>query len=283
MSSTLLNISEWASGGFAETQHQISTSGKPYDSSTLDATEIQGMTRVKGGKSANISIPEAEILQIPGDDGVLGVLQFPGNALPEFDLVTSALNLAFVNTAQGTITVNAQNVYDFLILDPANRVFRDIFLMLTRRALSLEAGSTGNGYESIIFPQATVSFSGVGQMQTGANEGEYTCKVTANRASVLPWGTALSTGTHGTTGAGAFMFWSQYIPTWDVAKKDGIITSWNLTKTFAANAQIIAWKNVSGTVSTDTVTADTANNQADGVAAGSSGDTVTFLYEKSQG
>jgi hypothetical protein len=283
MATTLINISRWISGGFAEAQYSKSSSGRPYDSSTLDATEIQGMTVLKGAKTANVQIPAAEILQIPGDDGVRGVIQFPGNALPAFDIVFSDLTLSFVNLLQGTTVIDAQTIYDVQIIDPANRSFPDIFLMLTRRAVSTEAGATGNGYETIVFPQATVSFAGASGFQTGANAGEYTFNVTINRTSVLPWGTALSTGTHGTTAASGFIFWSQSVPTFNVAKKDGIITSWTLTSTFASNGQAIAWKDVSGTITTDAVTPDTANNQVDSVAAGASGDILTVLYEKVTG
>lgn len=283
MATTLENISRWISGGFAEVQYQISTSGKPYNSATLDATEIQGTTVLKGAKTANIQIPEAEILQIPGDDGVRGVIQFPGNALPTFDLVFSDLTNAFVNALQGTTAIDAQSIYELTILDPANRTFPDIFLMLTRRAVSTEAGAAGNGYETVVFPLCTISFSGPSGYQTGANEGEYSFKVTVNRTSVLPWGTALSTGTHGTTEASGFIFFSQSVPTFDVAKKDGILTTFTLTKTYASNAQIIAWATASGVTSTDAVTADVPNNEVDAVLAGASGDIATFLYEKVTG
>lgn len=283
MATTLTNVSRMISGGFSEVQYQTSASGKPYNSATLDATEIQGTTVLKGAKTANIQIPPAEILQIQGDNGVRGVIQFPGNALPTFDLVFSDLTMAFANEAQGTITVDAQSKYDLLILDPASRTFPDLFLMLTRRAVSTEAGMTGNGYETILFPMATISFAGVNGYQTGANPGEYVFNVTVNRTSVLPWGTALATGTHGTTEASGFIFFSQAVPTFDVAKKDGIITSWTLTKTYASNAQVITYKTVSGVTSADSATADTANNQVDGVAAGSSGDILTIFYEKVTG
>lgn len=283
MATTLTNVSRWISGGFSEVQVQFSASGKPYNSATLDATEIQGTTVLKGAKTANIQIPPAEILQIQGDNGVRGVIQFPGNALPTFDLVFSDLTMSFANDAQGTITVDAQSVYDLLIIDPANRSFPDMFLMLSRRAVSTEAGMTGNGYETIIFPMATISFAGVNGYQTGANPGEYVFNVTVNRTSVLPWGTALSTGTHGTTEASGFIFFSQSIPTFDVAKKNGALTTWVLTKTYASNAQIIAWATASGVTSTDAVTADVPNNEVDSVLAGASGDIATFLYEKVSG
>lgn len=283
MATTLTNVSRWISGGFSEVQYQISTSGKPYNAATLDPTEIQGTTVIKGAKSANIQVPAAEILQIPGDNGIRGVIQFPGNALPSFDLVVSDLTVAFANAMQGTTAVDVQSIYEMLILDPANRTFPDIFLMLTRRAVSTEAGMTGNGYETIIFPQATVSFAGVGQMQTGANEGEYTFNVTVNRTSVLPWGTALSTATHGTTEASGFAMFSQSVPTFDVAKKDGILTTFVLTKTYATNAQVLAWSTAAGVTATDAVTADVPNNEVDSVLAGSSGDFSTILYEKVSG
>lgn len=283
MATTIANVGQWISGGFAEVQYSISSSGRPYNSATLTATNISGMTVLKGAKTANIQIPQAEILQIPGDDGVRGVLQFPGNALPTFDMVFSDITTSFINALQGTTAIDAQSIYEWLVLDPANRSFPDIFLMLTRRAVSTEAGSTGNGYDTIVFPQATVSFAGPSGYSTGANAGEFTFNVTVNRTSILPWGTALSTGTHGTTGASGFMFWSQAVPTFDVAIKDGVITSWTLTKTYASNAQALGWKTVSGTTTTDAVTVDTPNNQVDSVAAGSSGNILTILFEKVTG
>lgn len=283
MATTLTNIARWISGGFAEAQYAVSSSGRPYDSATLTETNISGTTVLKGAKTANIEIPEAEILQIHGDDGVRGVIQFPGNALPTFNMVFSDLTQSFVNALQGTTAIDAQSIYDFLILDPANRTFPDIFLMLTRRAVSTVAGSTGNGYETVLFPQATVSFAGPSGYQTGANEGEYSFKVTVNRTGILPWGTALTTAVHGTTEASGFIFWSQYVPTFDVAIKDGIITDWTLTKTYAANAQAIAWDTASGVTTTDAVTVDDANNQVDSVSAGASGDILTVLYEKVTG
>lgn len=283
MATTITNVSRWISGGFAEVQFSPSTSGKPYNSGTLTAGNIAGTTVLKGAKSANVQVPQAEILQIPGDDGVRGVIQFPGNALPSFDLVFSDLTTSFANSSQGTVAVDIQSIYEWLILDPANRSFPDIFLMLSRRAVSTEAGMTGNGYETIVFPQATVSFAGAGGQQTGSNEGEYTFNVTVNRTSILPWGTELSVATHGTTAASGFIFWSQYVPTFDVAIKDDTKTDWTLTKTYAANAQALGWKTVSGTTTTDSVTVDAVNNQVDSVAAGADGDILTILYEKASG
>lgn len=283
MATTITNVGRWISGGFAEAQYSVSTSGRPYNSGTLTAGNSSGMTLLAGAKTANVQIPQAEILQIPGDDGVRGVIQFPGNALPSFDMVFSDITTSFVNATQGTTAVDVQSIYEWLVLDPANRSFSDIFLMLSRRAVSTEAGSTGNGYETVIFPQSTVSFAGASGYSTGANAGEYTFNVTVNRTSILPWGTPLSVATHGTTAASGFLFWSQAVPTFDVAVKDGTITSWTLTKTYAANAQALGWKTVSGTVTTDSVTVDTVSNQVDSVAAGSSGNLLTVLYEKASG
>lgn len=283
MASTLLNINRWISGGFQEAQYAVSSSGKPYNSASLTAGNSSGTTVLKGAKAANIQIPNADLLQIPGDDGVRGVIQFPGNALPTFDLVFSDLTTAFVNAIQGTIAVDVQSIYEWLIADPANRTFPDIFLMLSRRAVSTKAGSAGNGYETIVFPMATVSFAGANGFQTGANPGEYTFNVAINRTSILPWGTALSTGVHGTTEASGFLFFSQKVPTFDIGIKNAAKTSWVLTKTYASNAQVITYKTVSGVTSADTATADTANNEVDGVAAGASGDILTMLYEKVTG
>jgi hypothetical protein len=287
MASTLLNLSRWISGGFAEAAYAISSSGRPYDASTaVEATtgaDVYGMTVLKGAKTANIQIPQAEILQIPGDDGVRGVIQFPGNALPTFDMVFSDLTMSFANAMQGTITDDVQSVYDFLLLDPENRSFPDIFLQLTRRAVATEPGSTGNGYETVLFLQSTVSFAGPSGFSTGANAGEYTFNVAVNRTSILPWGEPLTIGAHGSSAASGFIFWSEQVPTFDVAIKDGVVTDWTLSKTLASNAQAITFKTVSGTTSSDTATVDAGNNQVDSVAAGASGNILTIMYEKVTG
>ena len=196
-----------------------------------------------------------------------GAIQFAGNALPTFDLQFADFKGTFVDTSQGTTEVDAQSVYDFFALDPANRDFPDIFLLLSQRAVSTTASSEGNGYSNIVFPLCTVTFTGPGNLQTGGNPNLFTFGVTVNRCSVLPWGTPLTTGTHGTDQVGGWMFFSQKIPTFEVYRQD------NSTATYTPSQardqtqdQAIAWDGTAeGTPST--------------LAVGSSGADLTFTAQ----
>lgn len=276
MASSLTNISQWLSGGFERVQIVLSTSGRPYG--TLpSAGNNSGMTIVKGANAANITFPQADILQIPGDNGVRGAIQFAGNALPTFDLTFADLTGTFIDTAQGTTEIDAQSVYDWFTLDPADRAFPDIFMMLTSRAYSTIAGSEGNGYDTVVFPLCTVGFQGPGAKSTGANTNLNTFNVTVNRASVLPWGTPLTTATHGTTGASGWIFFSEQIPTFDIYRQDNSSTSFTPTQAINANAQVIAWDGAAlGTPSTLAVTESSGDIT---FTAQANNNVTTTLYE----
>ncbi len=245
MATSLTNIDQWLQAGFERVQFVLSTNGRPYGALPA-AGSVSGMSILKGANAANITLPAAEILQIPGDNGVRGAIQFAGNALPTFDLTFADFTGTFVDAVQGTTEVDGQSIYDFFLLDPANRAFADIFLLLTQRGVSTVSGEEGNGYANVIFPLCTVGYQGPGAMSTGANASLHTFNVTVNRASVLPWGTPLATGTHGTTQAGGFVFFSEKIPTFDIFRQNNSDTDFTPTQSLNANEQVIAWDGSAG-------------------------------------
>lgn len=278
MASTLTNISQWITGGASKVQYAISSSGRPYDSASLTAGNSSGMTDIDGFRTANITMPQATILQIEGDDGVRGTIMFEGTQLPTFDMVFSDYPTTFIDTIQGTTLDDAQSIYDIGIIDPVDREFKDIFLMLTRRAVATEAGSEGNGFETLVFPLCTVSLTGVGNFQTGANAGEYTFNVSVNRVSQLPYGETLTEGAHGTTAASGFIFFSEQIPTFDVFIQNNVLTSFTLSKTLASNSQAIAFDGAAG-ASASTLAVTISTNDLT-FTAQASGNITTALYER---
>lgn len=278
MAATLTNISQWVSGGASKMQYATSSSGRPYDSSSLTAGNESGMTDVEGFRVSGVSFPQPRILQIEGDDGVRGSIIFPSNSTPTFTLAFSDMNIAFLDAVQGTTADDAQSTYDMAILDPTGLTFPDLFIMITRRAVSTEAGSEGNGYESLVFPLCTGVFTGPGDFNTGDNAGEYSFQLTVNRVSQLPWGETLTSGAHGTTEASGFMFWSEKIPTFDVFIQNNSDTSWTLTKTLASNSQAIAWDGAAG-ASASTLAVTISTNDLT-FTAQTSGNITTALYER---
>lgn len=278
MASTLTNISQWISGGATKLQYSISSSGRPYDSSALSAGEDSGMTDVEGFRVASVSFPEPRILQIEGDDGVRGSIIFPANSTPTFTLAFSDMNIAFLDAVQGTTADDAQSKYDIAIIDPAGLTFPDLFIMMTRRSVSTEAGSEGNGYETVVFPLCTGVFTGTGDFNTGDNAGEYGFQLTVNRVSQLPFGETLTTAAHGTDEASGFIFWSEQIPTFDVFIQDNSETSWTLNNTLASNSQAIAFDGAAGaSAATLSVTISTNDLQ---FTAQTSGNITTAMYER---
>jgi hypothetical protein len=279
MAATLTNISQWVSGGFAKVQFAKSSSGLPYDAANLPAQGAGvGMTDVGGASAADVSFGEAIVQQIQGDDGVRGAITFPSQELPTFSLTTADFTMSLANTLQGTTTDDAQSVYDFFILDPADRQFTDVFIMLTRQSVSTEAGSTGSGYESVIFPLCDMTYQGPSGFQTGPNAGSHSFTITIKtRVSQLPWGETLTTGAHGTTGASGFMFWSESIPTFDVYRQDGSTTAYTPTKSLATNEQVIGWNDVTGTIET----LSTSVSSGDFTFTAATADELSvFLYER---
>ena len=278
MAATLINVSQWISGGSAKAQYAVSSSGRPYDSSSLTAGNSSGMTDIEGFASASISFPEARLLQIEGDDGVRGSIQFEGAELPSFEMAFADFTASFYNAVMGTITDDAQSIYDFMILNPGSRTFPDLFITLTRRSVSTEAGSEGSGYETLVFPLVTATFSGPGDFATGDNAGEYGYTMSVNTVSVLPWGESLSVANHGTTTASGFLFWSESIPTFDVFIQNNSDTTFTPAHSKASNAQVIAWDGASGgATSTLPVTYSTDDIS---FTAQTSGNITTALYER---
>lgn len=276
MASSLTNIEQFIAGGFERVQFVLSTSGRPYGSLPA-AGNGAGMTILEGANSANISLPAAEVLQIPGDNGVRGAIQFANNALPTFDLTFADFTGSFVDAVQGTTHLDVQTAYDFFALDPQDRDFPDIFLLLTGRAVSTEAGSEGNGYDNIIFPLCTVSYTSPGEFQTGANARQHTFSVTVNRVSIFPWGVTLTKGTHGTAKTSGFTFFSEQIPTFDIYRQDNSTATYSPSQALNANEQVIGFDSAAlgagATLSTGVSSGDFT------FTAQTNENVTTFLYE----
>ena len=270
MATSLTNISNWGTAGFDRAQFVLSASGL-LKMSDLSAGTGRGMTVINEVKAANWQFGEDVTVSLEGDDGVFGKITFEGDTLPKFDLTVSELAVAMVNAIQGTSIVDVQTTYDFLAIGPEARDYTDLFLMLTRRAVSTESGSEASGYETVIFPLCTLSFRGTGLAFQSA--GEYTFSVTVNPVTQTPWGIDLSGSVTGKEKVAGFMFFSEAPPTFDVFKEDGVLTAYTLTQTIASNSQLIGFEDAGATESLGLSSNDAT------FTANSSGDRLTILYE----
>jgi hypothetical protein len=276
MATALTNIDQFLAGGFSNVQFVKSTSGRPYDTAPAAGNGL-GMVQVKGANAANFTFPPAQSLQFEGDDGVRGAIMFPPNAQPTFDLTFADFTGTFVDAVQGTTEVDAQSIYDFFLIDPSDRNFPDIFLLLTQKSTSKVAGEEGAGFNTLVFPLCSINYQGPGALATGANASLNTYNVTVNRVTILPWGTPLTIGTHGTTEVSAYMFFSEGVPTFDTFRQDNSVAIYAPSQSFNANEQVIAFDgSLLGTPSTLAVAYSSPNFT---FTAQTSGNVTTFLYE----
>lgn len=270
MATSLTNINAWLAAGFDRAQFVLSTSGL-VKISDLTAPNGRGMARINGVKAANWQFGEDVKVPIEGDDIILAKITFEGDTLPTFDLTASEFNAAFVNTLQGTSTIDVQSTYDVIPIGPSDRDIDDLMIMLTRRAPSQKSGSEGSGYENVLFPLCEVSFRGTGSQFQAA--GEYTMSVTVNRVTQTPWGLDLGPSVGGKEKVAGFIFFSEQPASLAAFKEDGLATSFTLPLTIASNAQAIGFDNAGATK------AVTVSGNDVTVTAGAGGDRLTVLYE----
>ena len=202
MASTILNVSQWVKGGADSVQQSRSTSGRPYGDLPA-AGEGVGMLDLPGLNSASFTAGEPEILEIEGGDGIRAVIQFPNDTLPQVDLEFADFQGEFYNDTQGLNVIDVQSVYNFYVLGAGSTVLTDQFLMLTRKAVSTQAGSQGNGFETLLFPLASISpLNPYGDAATGPNQANNSYRASMNRVSLTPWGQTISEATNAATSAG---------------------------------------------------------------------------------
>ncbi len=276
MATALTNIEQFLAGGFSNAQFILSTSGRPYGTIPTAGTGV-GMAQVKGANAANFTFPPAQTLPFSGDDGVRGAILFPPDTPVTFDLTFADFTGSFVDSVQGTIQVDAQSIYDFFLLDPSDRTFPDIFLLLSQKATSKVAGEEGAGYNSLAFPLCSVSYQGPGAWATGPNASLNTFNVTVNRVSILPWGTPLTVVTHGTREVSGYLFFSEQVPTFDIFHQNNVVAVYAPSQGLNANEQVIGFDGAElGTPSTLAVGFSTPEFT---FTPQTDGNITTFLYE----
>ena len=270
MATSLINIAEVGAGGLERIQYVLSTSGRPYGS-LPSAGNGAGMTILSGANTVTMNFPSYETLSIPGDNSVDSAILFKPGTAPTMQIQFSRFIGGFTDVVQGTTVDDAQTIYNIYGIDPDDPAFPDIFLLLTGRAVSKDAGSEGNGYDNWMFPLCQVGYTGPNAMQTGTNARLHTFDLTINRVNILPWGESFSDSVSG------FYFFSEAIPTFDIYRQDNATATYTPTQTLNANEQVIGF---------DSAAAGAGATLATGVSSGAftftaqaNNNVTTFLYE----
>lgn len=250
-----------------------------------DGTAIGGLTAAAAGASADpyrlygafsmpSAIPEPTRLFPLGDDGVVGVYQFPSNELPSGTLQASAEDQAFNGAAEGTNVVTLGD-WSHGLTNPKDQAFNQFYWIVHKAALTVPGNL--KRWKTEVF-LGSAAFLGQDSNHQGLDY--YNYSVAYSRMAQYPWGVAMVEGTEGTTSAGSFGGYNAYPWIAGTATGDNSTTQFDLLYTpYEASSDAVV-VTVNGTVQTYTTeyAVDTGNKQVNFVAAPATDAKIVFWY-----
>lgn len=202
------NIKKFISAGFDRVYYaRLDGAGYAFGTTGVFVTGASGavMQRLDGVKTADVAIPEPQVLQATGDDQALGTFIFPPNELPAFTLEAAISDLTFQANAQSTL-IKEHGRFSMGVLAPSDPTYPDFALILQRRSKSKATGTNGvDNWEGLVIPKATIVPLG----SAGYTERElavYRYRITCNISDIMPWGETITEVGWGTLGGSVFPF-----------------------------------------------------------------------------
>lgn len=185
------------------------------------------MIRLTGIKSAAPAVPEPEVVQVTGDDSLLGEFEFDSIAQRAFtvefavqDLETEALLLGTNVETLGEIKVGA--------LDILSAPSLNVSLIIQSRAKKQNAGVVGQaGWTGVIIPLATAKPLGRSSFDE-RGEAVYRYQITPQIASNNPWGITILSANAGTAGLRYRPFTSENPITMHAHTGNGVLQTFNV-------------------------------------------------------
>jgi hypothetical protein len=185
------------------------------------------MIRITGIKTASPTVPEPEVVQVTGDDTLLGEFDFDSLTQRSFTIEVAVQDLEAEALLQGT---NVETVAEIKLgaLDILNSAELNACLIIQSRAKKQDAGAVGQkGWNGVIIPIATVKPLG---RDTFAERGPAVFRyfVTPQIASNNPWGVTILDVNAGTTGLRYRPFTAENPVTMHAHTGNGALQSWTL-------------------------------------------------------
>ncbi len=202
-----------------------------------------GMLRVSGIKTAPIATPERELVQVPGDDGLIAEFDFESLTSRGFVIEVAIQNLALEAKLLG---VPVESVGGGLmgymdVVDPAEL---DVCLILQSRSKKQDSGVVGKkAWSGVYIPLATAQPLGRnGFDERGA--AVYRLNITPQRASKNAWGVTMLDASNLEISAymRPFSFdYPIYLHRWTA---NGVLTTFNLDNTPVDTASLAVYSSV---------------------------------------
>lgn len=160
----------------------------------------EAMRQVLGIQTANPGPVEPEVVNIEGDDGTLGAIQFDPAETPQWVMEVGAADLELQAILQGTQVLAFGDV-QFGVLQPNAPARPDVCFIYQSRLISKDASTSGaSGWAGYIIPRATVTPLGRAAF-AGRQAANDRYQVVAQVSNVLPFGISITDTNLGTTGA----------------------------------------------------------------------------------
>lgn len=273
MATALTQVKQFIAAGFDMAQWGVRVNGIPYGpTGTIAQDNSAELARLFGVKTADVSVPEADIVPITGDDGLLGSFLFASNQPIQFTMEVGQADLTLAAKTQGTSVYNVGPYYAVNFLSPDSPSYTDVVLLLTSQAKAVETNQEGSGYHHVLLPFCNMFYLGSGFNERGERTVRYS--VTTSKTSKFPWGQVLDENTAGTSKYIGLEWFSQHRVTMATYISNGSATSFVLDRTPVDEHHALGWLNGAGLAISVTPATRTVS-----FAAPSANDELVVVYE----
>lgn len=188
---------------------------------------------MNGAKTVPVQVPDAEAVDVTGDDGTEGQFVFEAAGSPNGVIQFSDQDLDLEALFQSTNVVNLGNI-TYGTIDPDAPEYRDLNLIVQGRAKSQVSGEgQAKRWAGWLIPSCQlVPLNRDAFTERTAASMRYS--LIANKGGNTPWGSVMSLATQGTTRASMLPFVSDYPLHMHVYQGNGVQDTFTLTYTPAA-------------------------------------------------
>lgn len=198
---SLVNIQRYIAAGFARLDfHRLDSNGLPAG---VTGTVTAGAAGVAAGRitavvTANINIPAATAVPVPGDNVLQGTFQFPSDQPRSFDVQFSEDDFADRQSFQGIIPRAIGN-HEFSGRDISPFALNNIMMIGVSNAQARASGIAGLGmYAGVFTTRAQMSVRGRAGL-TNRAAALFEGTVTLNAMDSYPWGETFKSTVEGYT------------------------------------------------------------------------------------
>lgn len=237
------------------------------------------MMRILGIQKANPGPVAPTPTDIPGDDTLMGQIDFGPNTLPKFEMDVAVLDLNAHAILQST-TVMALGDLLLNVLQPNAPSYPDCCIIYQAKAKSQDVANTGaKKWSGQIIPLASIAPLGRVEF-SGRAAAVDRYQVTVQSATKLPWGVTITNANLGTTG-GPLIEWTGDNPITMHGFVAGGGSTFNLSPDYlpVSGGKMYVFDNTTQKTVTVDYTVVTTTGVITFVSPPMSGHKITVLYE----